>query len=202
MPDEPRERWPRVGCALLAAGDSRRLGQPKQLIDYRGVPLVRHVAQTALAARCAACAVVVGSHASDVRAALQGLPVDMLDNSAWTEGIAASIRVAVGWARRLQLDALLLAACDQWRLTPEHLRRLIARVQRPTDAAASVYAETCGVPALFGAAWFPRLLSLRGDRGAGSLLRACAATQRVPWPGGAFDLDTEQDLARMADAPA
>jgi CTP:molybdopterin cytidylyltransferase MocA len=134
----------------------------------------------------------------DMLRALRGVRVaylGVLGPLTRTRHILAELVAADGGAQAR--DALLLAACDQWQLTAQHLGRLMACFQRPTAAAGSQYAQTCGIPALFGAAWFPHLLSLRGDRGAGSLLHAYAATQRVPWPGGAFDLDTEQDLARM-----
>jgi molybdenum cofactor cytidylyltransferase len=191
-----RPNSPRIGCALLAAGSSQRLGRPKQLVTYRGVSLVRRSAQALASTRCEALAIVVGFQSGDVLQAVRGLPLEPLENANYSEGIAASIRLAVSWASARELDALVLAACDQVHLTAAHLEQLIARYTHVSDIVASAYADTCGIPALFGSAWFSRLSQLQGDRGAGALLRTHAQTQFVAWPEGELDIDTEADLAR------
>jgi molybdenum cofactor cytidylyltransferase len=187
---------PRIGCAILAAGGSSRLGRAKQLLSYRGVPLIRHVGALALATGCDAVAVVTGSGAPEVARAVRELALELLDNPDWREGVAASIRVASAWATQRALDALLLTACDQVHLTSAHLEQLIAYYENHTSVIASAYADTVGIPVLFGAAWFGGLLQLEGDRGAGALLRAHAPTQLVAWPAGEFDIDSELDVER------
>jgi molybdenum cofactor cytidylyltransferase len=192
----PRTNQARIGCAVLAAGSSQRLGRPKQLLSYRGTPLIRRIGEVVLASGSHAAAVVTGCNAQDVARALEDLALEKLDNPHWSEGVAASIRVAAAWAARLELDALLMAACDQVHLSALHLDHLMARFTDPTDIVASSYAGTAGIPALFGAAWYPQLSALQGDRGAGALLRAHAPTQLVAWSDGEFDIDTEHDVAR------
>lgn len=187
------------GSAILAAGASRRLGEPKQLVRLHDQPLIRRVADIAAAVGGADLAVVVGAEAERVKAALQGVACDCLDNAAWSDGIASSIQVAVRWAQLRELSALMLLACDQARLTAEHVLQLWAAWERaPLVPAASEYAQTLGVPAIFPSSYYPALLSLSGDRGAAKLLKAGAVT-RVPWPDGAVDLDTPEDLARLRE---
>jgi CTP:molybdopterin cytidylyltransferase MocA len=187
----------RIGCAVLAAGSSKRLGRPKQLLSYCGAPLIHRIGAEVLASGCHAAAVVTGCSGQDVGRAVAALAIETLDNPRWSEGVAASIRVATEWAAQRELDGLLLAACDQLHLSAAHLAELMARCERVTDIVASGYAGTAGIPALFGAAWYPQLLHLQGDRGAGELLRANAATQLVAWPAGEHDIDTEHDIARI-----
>ena len=150
---------PRVGCAVLAAGASRRLGHPKQLARHRGEPLVRLAAGCGCQSRAVATAVVVGAHAGAVHAALHELPVEIVPNPDWQQGLAASIRAASAWAERHALDALLLALCDQPRLTSAHLDRLIAEFERTGLAVASYYAQKSGSPRYFrglrGPPWRP-----------------------------------------------
>jgi xanthine dehydrogenase accessory factor len=183
----------RIGCALLAAGSSTRLGRPKQLLALDGQPLVRHVLEQLQAAGLTRYAVVVGSSAEQVGSALAANGCDLLDNPAWAEGIAASIRVATSWARAHQLDALLLAVCDQPRLTPQHVRALCEAHERHGAPVASGYEGTRGIPAVFGANWYARLESLAGDRGAGALLRNDTSVIVLEWPDGAFDVDTREE---------
>jgi CTP:molybdopterin cytidylyltransferase MocA len=183
----------RIGCALLAAGSSTRLGRPKQLLAIAGKPLVRHVLEQLQAAELTRYAVVLGSSAEQVGASLAANGCDLLDNPAWAEGITASIRVATSWARAHQLAALLLAVCDQPRLTPEHVRALCEAHKRQGATVASGYAGTRGIPAIFGASWYSRLEALAGDRGAGALLRNAASVILLDWPDGAFDVDTPED---------
>jgi molybdenum cofactor cytidylyltransferase len=188
----------RIGCAVLAAGRSQRLGRPKQLVTLAGEPLVRRIAQVALASDFDAVAVVVGCHASEVEAALAGLTLTLLPNPDWEEGMAASIRAAARWAGEQALGALVLVTCDQWRLDSAHLARLKAAVAEPRALAASKYGRAYGVPAAFGSGWYPRLAGLRGEHGAGPLLAGAAWAQRIDWPAGVDDLDTEADLARAS----
>jgi CTP:molybdopterin cytidylyltransferase MocA len=189
----------KLACAILAAGASRRLGQPKQLIELAGKPLIRHVVDQLTAANLGPIAVVVGSNAERTFAALSGSDVVRLDNDEWQEGIAASIRIAAAWAERERCDALLLATCDQPRLDPSHARALYERFERTGEVTASSYAAATGVPAIFPASWFARLRELKGDRGAGQFLRRDPTVQAVAWPEGAHDIDTPEDLEAFRD---
>ena len=193
---------PRVACAILAAGGSRRLGHPKQLVLHRGQPLVRLAALCAWQSRAAACAVVVGAAGDAVRQALGAVPVEVLRNADWEEGVAASLRVALSWAREAGCTALLVALCDQPRLTPAHLDQLIAEHERTGLAVASRYADKNAVPALFPSAYFDALAALRGDSGASPLLNGSQPVVSVPWPGGALDVDTQDSERRLLHADA
>jgi CTP:molybdopterin cytidylyltransferase MocA len=184
-----------IGCAVLAAGASRRLGRPKQLVDVRGVPLVRRVALAAGGARCQRVAVVLGAHADAIAPGLRGLAFERVDNSSWNEGMAASVRAAVAWARGHALDGLLLCVADQPQLSSDHLDALIAASDRGERPAASFYGGRLGVPALFPRGWFARLELLRGDAGARDLLRTSdEIVARVPWSAGLLDVDTPAEL--------
>jgi len=182
-----------IAAALLAAGASRRLGQPKQLLPYRGAPLVQTIARELCATSCDRVVVVLGAHAGAVVPAIADLPVALEANVLWSEGIASSIRCAVAWALRTGCDALALALCDQPRLRAPHVDALVALHRTCGRPVASRYAGIAGTPAVFGATDFPALLALAGDGGARHLLAAAPA---IEWPAGAYDLDTPDDVAR------
>ncbi|HKU38332.1 MAG TPA: nucleotidyltransferase family protein [Polyangiales bacterium] len=185
-----------LACTLLAAGGSSRLGRPKQLLRRGGVSLVAHVLQQLRAAEAERYAVVLGCERERVETELATGGCELLDNPEWREGIAASIRVAVAWAERVRADALLLAVCDQPRLAAEHVAALCAMHAAHGGAVASGYAAVRGTPAIVPASWYAALSELRGERGAGALLRRSLEVRVVEWPDGAVDLDSEADAAR------
>jgi xanthine dehydrogenase accessory factor len=187
----------RIACAILAAGASRRLGRPKQTLLHRGQPLVVSAAKCACQSRAAASAVVVGAHGGAVRAALGDLPIEILDNDAWNEGVASSIRTAARWAQARKCHALIIALCDQPKLTPVHLDRLISEFERTRLPVASFYARKNAVPALFSASSFDQLNALCGDVGASALLNDGTPVTTVPWPDGEFDVDTADAERRL-----
>ena len=191
----------RVAAAILAAGASRRLGQPKQLLPFRGTTLVRAITAEVCTSRCQRVGVIVGAHAAQVAATVADLPVAVVPNVLWQEGLAASIRCAVSWAVRSGTDALALLVCDQPGLTASHLDRLVAEHVASGRPVASRYADTVGVPAVFGASEFPQLFALTGDRGAQRVLGRTHA-RVVDWPEGACDIDTLQVARDVLDLEA
>jgi len=183
-----------AAAVILAAGESRRLGRPKQLLPVRGVPLLRAIAIEACASSCARVFVVLGARESAIRPCLDGLRVAIVDNPEWTEGIASSVRHGVAAAIRDGSSAVVLLTCDQPALTASHVDALLACPAR--DAVASRYAGTVGVPARFDRRLFPALLALRGDAGAKRILRA-REVAAIDWPEGARDIDTPADVEAL-----
>jgi molybdenum cofactor cytidylyltransferase len=186
-----------IGAVVLAAGGSRRLGTPKQLLAYRGEPLVRRAAIAALDAGLSPVVVVVGHEAARVRSVLEGLTLAIVENAGWSTGVASSIRCGVlELGRRApNFRAVALLVCDQPLLTPAHLQALAAAVRGGAVLAASTYAGTQGVPAVFGAPLVPELLALVGDTGAKAVVRRhLSSATLVPFAGGEHDVDTIGDL--------
>lgn len=187
-----------VAALVLAAGASRRFGQPKQLVSVDGMPLVRCIAERARAA-CPDVCVVLGSCSDRVALALSGLDVALVYATDWFAGMGASLRAGVAWAEAASHDSVIILTCDQPRLTSAHVAALVSAHEAHAGAlVASRYADTLGVPAVFGRAHFPALLALGGDRGARALLRSHPDVVAIDWPDGALDIDTPADLARVS----
>lgn len=193
-----------VATIVLAAGGSARLGRPKQLVELEGVPMVRRVAETCLAANGGPVAVVLGASAGEVARALEGLAVATIANDGWQEGIASSIRAGLAWAEGRGCGALAVVLGDQPCVPSAHLMALrdawgagaaiaATRWIDPKSAADTVV----GAPAIFDRARWDALARLDGDRGAGSLLRAPEVVA-IDCPPAAFDLDTSDDLLALA----
>ena len=186
-----------VVALLLAAGGSRRMGRPKQLLVWRGASLVRRAAETALASRCDELVVVLGAHASWVRAELVDLPLRTCVNPDWEEGMASSLRAGVE-ALGDDAEAVLVLLADQPKVEAALLDRLIAAGETSgRGLVACSHGGAPGAPALFIRRYFEALRGLSGDRGARVLLEAhrddCSL---VDEPLAVFDVDTPADLDR------
>jgi molybdenum cofactor cytidylyltransferase len=196
----------RVTALVLAAGASSRMGRPKQLLPLEGSPLVRRAAQAALEAGCEDVVVVVGAYAEEVAAAVTDLRVRVARNSAWREGLGASLRCGARAAHEAPdgpADAILVVLADQPRVDAALLSRLVAAFRcEGRELVACAYAGRLGPPALFAGRHRAALATLGGDRGAQVLLEGCASdVHRIPFEDGALDVDTPEDYARLAGAP-
>lgn len=193
---------PRCGLVILAAGASRRMGSPKQLIEIDGRPLLVRAIEAALAAPVWPVVVVLGANAVAIRPVIGHLPVLVIENPAWSEGMAASIREGVATLRQFSrtLDAAVLALCDQPGFSAATVESLLAAHRATTRGiVAARYAGRLGAPALFAREHFAALTALTGEEGARDLLNADPArVAAVELPELARDLDTPADLEGLA----
>jgi molybdenum cofactor cytidylyltransferase len=181
----------RIGAIVLAAGESKRLGEPKQLVRFRGKTLVENAYETA-AAICSHVAVVLGANAELVRPAVPQGAIFVL-NESWAEGMASSIRAGLK-AIESKSNLVVVMTCDQPLVTPE----LLARLLSAPGMTAAEYEGTLGIPAMFSRMYFPLLHALQGAEGAKkALLRFESDVTRFPAPEAAFDLDTPADVERL-----
>jgi CTP:molybdopterin cytidylyltransferase MocA len=183
---------------LLAAGGSRRLGAPKQLVTIDGETLVRRAALALLTTDPVQLYVVVGAMAESVYASVADLGVRRVECLDWSLGLSASLRAGIG-VLPLETESALVALCDQPALDAAHLARIVQRSrEHPDRAVASAYDGVLGVPALLPRSWFADIATLHGDVGARELLRRnAAAVEAVDAPALAQDVDEPGDEDRI-----
>jgi molybdenum cofactor cytidylyltransferase len=191
---------PAVGLILLAAGESRRLGSPKQLLPYRRRTLLRHATEVALGSTCRPVVVVLGAQPDRMREELAGVDVVTIVNDGWEQGVGTSIAAGI---RALDPDASIEAAvimlCDQPEASSDLIDTLVATYRRDgRPIAASAYSGGGGVPALFDRTLFPELLTLRESGAKGIIAADPERVSLVPFPGGEHDVDTPDHAARLS----
>ena len=193
---------PDLWSLVLAAGGSRRLGAPKQLLRIRGRTLLSRIVHAAEAVTPGRVVVVIGADALRMRSLIRRHHpgTHSVDNSRWAQGMAGSLQVGLS-VLPPRVTAVLLLLSDQPAVGEASLRRLIhAWRRRPGKAAAAAYAGVVGVPAILPRTLWKDASRLRGDEGARKLLRLEETPARaVQMPEAAWDVDTPEDLRRLQD---
>jgi molybdenum cofactor cytidylyltransferase len=183
---------------VLAAGESRRFGSPKQLVRFEGQLLVQRVIAAATELAGSAVTLVLGAHAAEIAANLPPGSASIIVNRNWQEGIGSSIRAAM---MRLPgaCDGALIMLADQPLVGGHGLTRLAAAWRRrPRGIVASHYGSVTGVPAIFPRWCFADLAALHGDQGARLLIRRYADhVVRLAHPEAAVDIDYPEDLLEL-----
>lgn len=189
------------GIIILAAGNSSRLGEPKQLLQYQNKSLIRHVAETALEAIMYPIIIVTGSNENLIVDELSELPVHFIQNNDWQEGMASSIRIGTSELLRLNptVQSVILAVSDQPFVTSQLFLDLIEKAEISSESiVACSYENTIGTPVLFQKKYFDSLLALNGSEGAKKLLKQFKDNVvSVPFPLGGIDIDTKEDYQKL-----
>jgi molybdenum cofactor cytidylyltransferase len=189
----------RIAAVVLAAGRSTRMGGPNKLLaEIARRPLVRIAVEAALASRADPVIVVVGHQRGEIEKALAGLPVRLVDNPDFAQGLGASLKAGIA-AVPAQADGAIVCLGDMPRVDAGLMNRLIAAFDPDRTALVAVptFEGKRGNPVLWSRRFFPDLMAVEGDVGARHLIgRYGEAVVEVPIEGkGAFaDVDTPEAL--------
>ncbi len=191
------EKQVKCGIVILAAGASRRLGEPKQMLSYRGKTLISTAVETAFATGLEPLIVVLGAQIDSLIPELEPYDLKIVVNEHWQEGMSSSLRIGLEAAikEKGELEAIIFMVCDQPFVTPELLLELVERASDESKlCVASKYGEVRGTPALFRKQLFPALFTLKGDAGARKLMEQYETqVEHVDFPLGIIDIDTKND---------
>jgi molybdenum cofactor cytidylyltransferase len=182
-----------VAGLVLAAGGSKRLGQPKQLLPFRAATLLDHTVATARGCAFDQLLIAIGGAADDVRAQVDLSGADVVVNDGYGEGCSSSIAAAMAALdRRARLIVLLLG--DQPGVTAGTVASLLAG-RGDADLAVCRYDDGLGHPFCFSRRLFPTLRGLHGDKAVWKLVAAGGdEVAKVPVSGPVpIDVDTWAD---------
>ncbi|MDP2777187.1 MAG: NTP transferase domain-containing protein, partial [Anaerolineales bacterium] len=202
---------------ILAAGESTRFGSPKQLLDWKGKPFVRHIAETALHSGLWPVVVITGFCAAEVESCLKDLPVHNVHNPAYKQGQSASIKAGINFlfpspkfdgnsvefgGGRVEVGSAIFLLADQPQIPSDVMRALTeshARELQPIIAPLVLEGRRAN-PVLFDQVTFPDLLHLTGDIG-GRAIFSKYKVEYIPWHDDILllDVDKPEDYQRLVE---
>jgi molybdenum cofactor cytidylyltransferase len=191
-----------LAAVILAAGGSSRMGQPKQLLKFRGTSLLRRAIETAQAVPADQVIVVLGSAADQLLPECQATNATVVLNDQWQEGVSTSLRGGLA-AVASEARGVFIYPADMPLVTPEALRELAHRQQVSGRPAAMTEAGGVrGVPVFITRSLFPALMIQEGDVGGAQYLRGHPeAVEAVHFddPDLVRDVDRPEDYARLLE---
>lgn len=193
----------KIGIIILAAGESKRLGRPKQLLKFRNKTLIALTIEKTLRTKKKEIIVVLGSNAERINTEISNFPVKICINKEWKNGMASSIKFGLEKLTNEYpaIDAALILLCDQPLINSEQINSFIEEFSNTEkQIIAAKYKNTIGVPAIFSKDFFVKLLKLKGNLGAKAIIKQFPdQVKTMDIPEAEFDIDTIEDVQKLKE---
>jgi molybdenum cofactor cytidylyltransferase len=184
-----------IASLILAGGESKRMGFPKLTLHYQGKTLLHHTIHKAQQVSSEVI-VVVGAYPEHYNPEVEKAGARVIENLYWSEGLASSLRVGVA-ALSLTVEAVLIVLADQPFVPVTHLQTLETTWQQTNASLVfSRYQGILGAPCLIDKSLFAKVQTLRGDKGARSLIDKTMITAEVDL-AEFQDIDTPDDAKQL-----
>ena len=159
-----------IGCLILAAGESKRMGRPKQLIIWENKTLIEHTFQIASQAGFEDIKIVLGAFSEKILPIVKDFKADILVNPMWENGIGSSL--CKGLERFENRLGIMILLIDQPLIRAEYLIEMAETfIARKPLAVASSYKGNPGPPAIFNNALISKILKIADNNGAQKILK-------------------------------
>ncbi len=198
-----------VAIIILAAGRSSRMSPDaghKLLSTFDGVPLVRRMALRAIESKANHVHAVTGFKHEEIEACLVGLDMTTAFNPIYPSGMASSLIAGLNIPGAMDHDGVLILLADMPSTTTDNLDQLIESfiTSKGRSIVRAAHAGRSGNPVILPKALYARALTLRGDRGARSLIDDCDLDIIEIDIGEAaiVDVDTQSDLQVLGGVPS
>ena len=190
-----------VQLLLLAAGGSRRMKEPKQLLPWGTTTLIEHQIRNLLDTG-KSVSIVVGAYADRIVPLIDKLPIQVFQNQHWQEGMGTSI--AYGTSEILKqhpnMDGILISLIDQPLLTTAYFNKMlqIFKTGENQIIVSKADADWSGPPVLFDKIYAKELIQLKGNEGAKLVARSHKEViEFVEGDGVLSDMDTPRAYQEM-----
>lgn len=186
----------KIGCLLMAAGNAVRFGSNKLSVSFRGKTLIERALEAIPRELFSQIAVV--TQYKEVADAAAPFGFDVIRNSAPEKGISETIRL--GTATLSACDAVIYMVADQPLLQKKSVEKIVqVWRENPGKIVGASSNGKKGNPCIFPGKYFNELLTLEGDHGGSTVIRA--------HPGSLLtvdicenelrDIDTEEALKQL-----
>ncbi|KJS65651.1 MAG: hypothetical protein JL50_15975 [Peptococcaceae bacterium BICA1-7] len=179
---------------------SKRMGIPKQLMDYNGKPMLRVVVENTIKAPVDEIIVVLGNEAIQAARSLEGLAVKLAVNKNYAKGQSTSVRAGLELVER-RARGVLFVLGDQPLVKVETIRLLVDSFKEKGGIAAPFYNGVRGNPVLFENSLLQCADEIQGDQGARGIIELHPGLLNrvdVNDPGVLIDIDTWEDYRRLS----
>jgi molybdenum cofactor cytidylyltransferase len=189
-----------TGLIILAAGNSSRMGEPKQLLPFEGKTFLQCTIDAALGSKATSKVVVLGADKDEIKKSFRADSIPVIHNPEWEKGMASTMQKGLQYLIKFKkLDQVILVLCDQPFVHSGILDSLI-EIQKSTGKGivACKYADTLGVPALFTQQYFAEMMGLKSSEGAKKVIyNHLEDVAEVDFPKGAVDIDTYEEYEEL-----
>lgn len=190
-----------TAIVILAAGNSSRMGRPKQLLKFNGQTLLNIVVTESLKTKFRPVVVVLGAYAAEIKQTSTNPEVIYSFNQDWESGMSSSISLGLKTVldSNAEIENAIITVADQVHISSEIFEALHSKQeQSQKNIVASAYSQTTGTPTLFNKKYFEELLALNGTNGAKSIIKQYVDdTTTTPFELGNIDIDTETDYNNL-----
>ncbi|OYU64941.1 MAG: 4-diphosphocytidyl-2C-methyl-D-erythritol synthase, partial [Cytophagaceae bacterium BCCC1] len=159
-----------IGVVILAAGESKRMGVPKQILPIFGIPMLKYLVDEVLDTEAHPVTVVVGANKTKIVPLLENIPIGIIDNPDWQKGMGSSIKMGLVGSYLITkgFDGLIFMTSDMPFVNAEVINKLIKTAREFPDKTiiASKYAGTLGIPVLYKKERFEDILDMKPEHGA------------------------------------
>ncbi len=190
----------KTAILILAAGESKRLGEPKQLLPYKETNLLQHKIAQFQDLRDVQVFVVLGAYFEDIFPLLRKQSITAIKNSAWINGMGSSISKGVELIRKKNLfDRVLITLCDLPLIDTQHYREMIDfSLSSGKRIVQTTYEDTSGVPVIFDKSLFNELSYLSDEQGAKPLIKKYKKeVEKIRSSQPYFDIDTKDAYEKL-----
>lgn len=163
-----------VPIILLAAGASKRMGTPKQLLAWNGITLIEHQIKILLKTDQKVY-VVLGANASEILPFVRQYNVTPIIFEKWNSGMGSSIAFSITYLQKNYnfLQGVLITLVDQPLICLSHYNSLLKKFDPNLEQIVVSVSDKGweGVPAIFHKNHFQELKNLKGEKGAKNLIK-------------------------------
>ncbi|MDQ1142487.1 nucleotidyltransferase family protein [Pedobacter agri] len=191
----------KTAIIILAAGNSSRMGRPKQLLQYKGQTFLDIAIQAAVQTSFSPIIVVLGAHAKEIMDGHHYARITFVLNEDWKTGMSSSIATGMNVILKDFSDTenIIITVADQVHITSDILEALYQKFKSENkNIVTAHYLQTTGTPALFNKKYFNKLLNLQGSGGAKNIIKQhLDDVSSIPFELGHIDIDTATDYHNL-----